>query len=182
MREIQTLTYNRHEAEGTDQFRNAKLHQCSLVRYAAGCSLPIVVASTSIRATFAWRLPEEVTKAGWCQLSVFHRVLNIAVPQIALQRPRIMPRIGQGVAGCVAQHMRVGLETQFGGFTSPLDHAREASGGEGRAALAGEHERRRWILLPLKPTQRPQLVTHGLDGRRAPLGSANVQGRTFQPQ
>ena len=32
----------------------------------------------------AWRLPEEVTKAGWCQLSVFHRVLNIPVPQIAL--------------------------------------------------------------------------------------------------
>ena len=42
-----------------------------------------------------------------------------------------MPRIGQGVAGCVAQHVGVGLEAQLGGFASPLDHAREASGGEG---------------------------------------------------
>ena len=39
---------------GPDQFRNAKLRRCSLVRYAAaltrskglGCSLPMVVAST----------------------------------------------------------------------------------------------------------------------------------------
>ena len=69
-----------------------------------------------------------------------------------------MPRIGQGVAGCVPQHVGMGLEAQLSGFASSLDHAREASGGEGRAALAGEDERRGWILLPLKPTQRPQLV------------------------
>ena len=37
-----------------------------------------------------------------------------------------MPRIGQGVAGCVAQHVGVGLEAQLGGFASPQADARLA--------------------------------------------------------
>ena len=78
----------------------------------------------------------------------------------------------------MAQHVGVGLEAQLGGFASSLDHAREASGGEGRPALAGEDERRGWILLPLQPAQRPQLVaTDWMGRRRALLDPADMQGR-----
>jgi hypothetical protein len=47
---------------------------------------------------------------------------------------------------------------------------------EGRAALAGEHERRGWILLALQPAQRPHLVADdGMRGCRAFLRHADVQ-------
>jgi len=39
-------------------------------------------------------------------LRVAHRVLDVLVPEPSLQRPRVVPGIGQGVAAGVAQHVR----------------------------------------------------------------------------
>ena len=97
--------------------------------------------------------------------------------EVGLQRPGIVALVGQGEATGVPQHVGMGLEAQLGGFASPLDHAREASGGEGRAALAGEDKRRGWILLPLEPTQRPKLVTD--DGIRGGVPSSAVTASVF---
>src|SRR6476646_932804 len=46
------------------------------------------------------------------QLSVAHRVLDVFVAQIGLQRPRVMALVSQGEAAGMAQHMRMGLELE----------------------------------------------------------------------
>jgi hypothetical protein len=76
-------------------------------------------------------------------------MLNILVAQVRLQRPGIVPSIGQGIAAGVPEQVRVGLGGQLGDLASPLDHSGEASGGERRAALGSEYEGRPGLLLPL---------------------------------
>jgi hypothetical protein len=51
------------------------------------------------------------------------------MPEPALDRPRVVPPIGEGVAAGVAQHVRMGLELQAGAG-SALDHPGEAGCGE----------------------------------------------------
>src|SRR5262249_56802263 len=48
----------------------------------------------------------EVLKPIRSQLGVTHCVLDVLVAEPCLQRPRIVPGIGQGVATGVPQHMR----------------------------------------------------------------------------
>jgi hypothetical protein len=44
-----------------------------------------------------------------------------------------------------------------------------------RTAPLRHEDMRRWAMLPLKPPERPYLVTlHGVDTRRAVLGAADV--------
>jgi len=59
-------------------------------------------------------LPPKVLKSRWRQLGVAHRVLDIFVPEVGLQRPRIMPPIGQGVTAGMAEHVRVHFERELG--------------------------------------------------------------------
>jgi len=88
--------------------------------------------------------------------------------------------VGQRKATGVAQHVRVNLQGEAGSLASALQHAGKPRRCEGRAALGREHERRLGILLPLQPTQRPQLVADdGMRRRRAPLGPADVCGELF---
>ena len=77
--------------------------------------------------------------------------------------------------------MRVNLDAKPGSLPSALQQPGKAGRGGGRAALAGEHERRLGILFALQPAQRPQLVADdGMRRRRAPLGPADVQGRSVE--
>ena len=85
------------------------------------------------------------------QLSVADGVLDVAVAKISLQRPRIVPLVGERVAACVPEHVRVRLEGKLGFDPCPLDHAGEPGGAEGRPALRGEHEGRLGLLLALEP-------------------------------
>jgi hypothetical protein len=97
--------------------------------------------------------------------------------KIGLQRPRVMPSVGQRKAAGVSQHMRMRLKAELGLHARGLDHAGEASGAERRAALRGEDERRFRLLLALQPPQRPQLVAEDWMGAgRALLDPTNVQG------
>jgi len=58
-------------------------------------------------------------------------MLNVAVPQIMLDSPRVLPVVGQLVAGGVAQHVRMVAS----GSTDDLAHR---IGAERRLALAHE--------------------------------------------
>ena len=78
----------------------------------------------------------EVLEAGRRQLGVAHRVLDVAVPQIGLQRAGIDAVIGELEAAGVAQHVRVHWETEIGRNAKPRDHLTKARGRERRAALA----------------------------------------------
>jgi hypothetical protein len=44
------------------------------------------------------------------QLGVAHCMLDVAVAQVSLQCPGIMPLVGEGEAAGMPQHMRVSLE------------------------------------------------------------------------
>ena len=66
--------------------------------------------------------------------------------------------------------------SKAGPDASALHHAGKACRGEGRASLAGEHERRLGILLPLQLAQGPHFIAdNGMGRRRALLGPADVQ-------
>jgi hypothetical protein len=52
--------------------------------------------------------------------------LNIAVPQVSLQRPRVDAVIGELVAAGVAQHVGVRLDAELGRERRTLDHAAES--------------------------------------------------------
>jgi hypothetical protein len=49
----------------------------------------------------------------------------------SLQRPCVVPLVGQCIAAGVPEHVRVSLESQFGLLSRPLDHSGETGGGEG---------------------------------------------------
>ena len=85
------------------------------------------------------------------QLSVADGVLDVAVAKISLQRPRIVPLVGERVAACVPEHVRVCLEGKLRFDPCPLDHAGKPGSAEGRSALRGEYEGRRRLLLALEP-------------------------------
>jgi hypothetical protein len=57
-------------------------------------------------------LPPEVLEPIRIQLGVAHRVLDVAVAQISLQRPRIVALVGQDEVAGVPEHMRMNLEAQ----------------------------------------------------------------------
>jgi hypothetical protein len=67
---------------------------------------------------------------------------------------RVSARRCQGVAGRMAQHVQMALAPKLGRSARALHHAAEASPGERRATLRGEHERRFWLLFALEPPQR----------------------------
>ena len=52
-------------------------------------------------------------------------MLDVLVPEIGLQCPRVVAPVRQGIAAGVPKHMRVRLERQLGGLTRPLNHASE---------------------------------------------------------
>ena len=57
------------------------------------------------------------------------------MPEVLLDRPRVMPIIGELVATGVPQHMGMGLEAQLSGVPNSLHHLCEPRASEGRAAL-----------------------------------------------
>jgi hypothetical protein len=58
--------------------------------------------------------PPEVLEAGRRQFGIAHRVLDVAVPKVGLQCPRVMSPVGERVATGVPEHVGVGLEPELG--------------------------------------------------------------------
>ena len=54
--------------------------------------------------------PPEVFETIRCQLGVAHGVLDVAVAEVGLKCPRVVPLVGQRVAAAVPQHVRVALK------------------------------------------------------------------------
>src|SRR5664279_6582303 len=104
-------------------------------------------------------------------------MLNVAVAEVSLQGPRIMPHVRQSVAAGVAEHVRVRLEGQLGLPARPFDHAGEASRTKRCPSFRCEHKGRLGFLLALKSPQRPQYIPEDRMGTRgALLDPADVQG------
>src|SRR5262249_38377147 len=66
-------------------------------------------------------------------------MLNVAMPQIMLDRPRVLPVVCQLVAGGVAQHVRMDRELDAGLAAGSTDDLAHRIGAERRLALAHEY-------------------------------------------
>jgi hypothetical protein len=60
------------------------------------------------------------------QGGVARRILNVAVPEIRLDRAGVVTIVGELVAAGMAQHVGVRLDAQIRDSGCPLDHAGEA--------------------------------------------------------
>src|SRR5664279_5170315 len=98
----------------------------------------------------------EVFETIRCQLGIAGGVLEVAVSQVLLDCPRILPVVGQFVSGGVAQHMWVNLERDAGLAPSPFDDLTYCINGERSLALADKHVGRARVV-PLQPAQGTQL-------------------------
>src|SRR4029077_5741082 len=92
----------------------------------------------------------EVLETGRRQLGVAHRVLDVAVPEVSLQRASIDAVIGELEAAGVAQHVRMHWETESGCNAKPRDHLAKTRRRERRAALGRKDKWRIRVLLALE--------------------------------
>jgi hypothetical protein len=74
------------------------------------------------------------------------------MPQPSLDRPDVVPLVGERLTACVAQHVGMGLQHEPGVASGALDHPSEAGDGERRPDKGCRR------AFALKPAQRPQLV------------------------
>src|SRR5512135_3114032 len=106
-------------------------------------------------------LSPEPLEAGRCGACVSDGVSDVPMAEVILNEPRVVLVIGQIVAGGVAQHVGMDVETELGAFASLLDEVVDCLSSH-RAAFAEEEIRRGGIspLLTLSQpdTQRPQFV------------------------
>ena len=101
--------------------------------------------------------PPKVLEPRRRQLGVAHRVLDIFVSEVGLERSRIVAPVRQGVAAGVAQHVRVNLKAELCLDACAFDHAGKPGGAKRRTAFRCEHVCR-LVLVALQPPQRAQFV------------------------
>src|SRR5262245_7132829 len=107
------------------------------------------------------------------QLRVAHRVLDVLVPEICLQRPRVVASVGERVAGSVAQHVRMDGKGHASALTDAAEQSVEALGRHRSTALGREYMRG-WFLLTLQTPQSAQLVAlQRMHARRPVLDPAD---------
>ena len=64
--------------------------------------------------------PPEILEPIGRKLRVSHRMLNILVPEICLQRPGIVALVGEGEPAGMSEHVWVRQEAEPGGLTGAL--------------------------------------------------------------
>src|SRR5262249_3759776 len=105
-------------------------------------------------------------------------MLDVAMSEVRLQCPCIVPFIGQRITARVPQHVRVRLEAKLRLAPCPLHHAGKPCHAERVTSLCDEYIRGRRLLLALEPPEGPQLIPEDRMGARsALLGPADVQRR-----
>jgi hypothetical protein len=102
------------------------------------------------------------------------------MPHECLQRPGIDSTSRQGVAGSVAQHVRVDWERQPSGRAKPVYELLGAVDGKGRLTLRHEHEICVKMLAPECPQQSQLVSLQAMNARRAILGAADIDSRGIE--
>jgi hypothetical protein len=74
-----------------------------------------------------------------CHVGVPNSVLNVLVPEIVLQGPRVVAIVGELKTTGMAQHVWVDREWHLGGLPESLDKPVETDGADWPAALGNEH-------------------------------------------
>src|SRR2546427_9736374 len=84
-------------------------------------------------------IPPKILKPLRGQLGVFHRMLDVAMPQEELDRPRILLVVGQLIAATMPELMRVYREPQPGALACLGHHLAHARIGQWPFALREKH-------------------------------------------
>src|SRR5262252_3971439 len=84
-------------------------------------------------------VPPKVLEPVWRHVGVSDRVLNVLVPEVVLQGPRVVAIVGQLKPAGMAKHVWVDREWHLGGLPDTLDEAMEADGADRPAALGNEY-------------------------------------------
>jgi len=101
-------------------------------------------------------LPESIEAVG-AQLRISHRVRDVAVAEVVLQRAGIDAIVGELEAAAMAQHVRMSRERKSGQFPSPADHFEEP-GPSYRPTTFGVEDEAALQVLPPQLAQRPDLL------------------------
>src|SRR5215510_3459237 len=84
-------------------------------------------------------VPPKVLESVGRHFGVSDRVLNVLVPKVVLQGPRVVAIIGQFEPAGMAKHVRVDREWHLGGLPEALDKPVETDGTDWPAALGNEY-------------------------------------------
>jgi hypothetical protein len=84
-------------------------------------------------------VPPKVLEPVGRQFGVADRMLDVLVPKVVLQGPRVVPIIGQFEPTGMAKHVRVDREWHLGGLPEALDEPMESNGADWPAALGNEY-------------------------------------------
>jgi hypothetical protein len=80
-------------------------------------------------------VPPKVLEAVGRHFGVPDRVLNVLVPEVVLQGPRVVAIVGELEPTSMAKHVRVDREWHVSGFPDALDEPVETDGTDWPAAL-----------------------------------------------
>ena len=84
-------------------------------------------------------VPPKVLKSVGRHFGVSDGVLNVLVPKVVLQGPRVVTIVGQLKPTRMAKHVRVDRKWHLGGFAEALDEPMETNGTDWLAALGNEY-------------------------------------------
>src|SRR5262249_22965690 len=84
-------------------------------------------------------IPPKILESVGRHFGVSDGVLNVLVPEVMLQSPRVVAVVGELESAGMAKHVRVDRERHLGGLPEPLDKPVETDGTDWSAALGNEH-------------------------------------------
>src|SRR5215831_15542568 len=84
-------------------------------------------------------VPPKVFESVGRHFGIPDRVLNVLVPKVVLQGPRVVAIVGELEPAGMAKHVRVDREWHLGGLPEPLDEPVETDGTDWPAALGNEY-------------------------------------------
>src|SRR6516164_7278834 len=84
-------------------------------------------------------VPPKILESVGRQFGVPDRVLNVLVPEVVLQGPRVVAIVGELEPAGMAKHVRVDREWHLGGLADTLDEAMEADGADRPTAFGNKH-------------------------------------------
>src|SRR5262245_17329164 len=119
--------------------------------------------------------PPKVLEPVGHHVGVPDRVLDVPVPEVVLQGPRVMAIVGELEPTGMAKHVWVDREWHLGGLPDALDEAVETDWTDGPAALGNEHISLSRVIAP-ELAKRPHLVTADrVHAGNAVLDAMNMQ-------
>src|SRR5262249_45456364 len=84
-------------------------------------------------------VPPKVVEPVWRHFGVSDGVLNVLVPEVMLQGPRVVAVVGQLEPTGMAKHVRVDGEWHLGDLAEALDEPMEPNGTDWSAGLGNEY-------------------------------------------